>query len=85
MLLDRANKVLGIVDVSTGRVAGTVADPKVIFSAALKANTPEGGYYYYEEKWRKILISHPFWKGTYIGSILGKFGYDDHICVTELI
>lgn len=38
MLLNRANKVLGIVDVSTGGVAGTVADPKVIFSAALKAN-----------------------------------------------
>ncbi len=39
MLLNRANKVLGIVDVSTGGVAGTVADPKVIFSAALKANS----------------------------------------------
>jgi len=38
MLLNRANKVLGIMDVSTGGVAGTVADPKVIFSAALKAN-----------------------------------------------
>jgi len=38
MLLNRANKVLGIVNVSTGGVAGTVADPKVIFSAALKAN-----------------------------------------------
>jgi len=38
MLLNRANKVLGILDVSTGGVAGTIADPKVIFSAALKAN-----------------------------------------------
>ena len=38
MLLNRANKVLGIMEVSTGGVAGTVADPKVIFSAALKAN-----------------------------------------------
>ena len=38
MLLNRANKVLGIMDVSTGGVSGTVADPKVIFSAALKAN-----------------------------------------------
>ena len=38
MLLNRANMVLGIVDISTGGVAGTVADPKVIFSAALKAN-----------------------------------------------
>lgn len=38
MLLNRAQKVLGIVDISTGGVTGTVADPKVIFGAALKAN-----------------------------------------------
>jgi DNA repair protein RadC len=37
ILLNRANKVLGICEVSTGGVAGTVADPKVIFAAALKA------------------------------------------------
>lgn len=36
MLLNRANKVLGILEVSTGGVSGTVADPKVIFVAALK-------------------------------------------------
>lgn len=36
MLLNRANKVLGIVEVSTGGISGTVADPKVIFAAALK-------------------------------------------------
>ncbi|NOT76963.1 MAG: JAB domain-containing protein [Cyclobacteriaceae bacterium] len=38
VLLNRANKVLGILEVSTGGVTGTVADPKVIFVAALKAN-----------------------------------------------
>ena len=37
MLLNRANRVLGIVEISTGGVAGTVADPKLIFGAALKA------------------------------------------------
>lgn len=37
LLLNRANKVLGIYEVSTGGVSGTVADPKVIFTAALKA------------------------------------------------
>jgi DNA repair protein RadC len=37
VLLNRANKVLGISEVSTGGFAGTVADPKVIFSTALKA------------------------------------------------
>ena len=38
LLLNRTNKVLGIVDISTGGVSGTVADPKIIFVAALKAN-----------------------------------------------
>lgn len=38
LLLNRANKVLGILDVSTGGVTGTVADPKVIFVAAIKTN-----------------------------------------------
>lgn len=38
MLLNRSNKVLGIYELSTGGVSGTVADPKLIFAAALKAN-----------------------------------------------
>ncbi|HQS22892.1 MAG: DNA repair protein [Sphingobacteriia bacterium 24-36-13] len=38
LLLNRCGRILGIVEVSTGGIAGTVADPKVIFSAALKAN-----------------------------------------------
>ncbi len=37
MFLNRANKVLGIYEVSTGGITGTVADPKLIFAAALKA------------------------------------------------
>lgn len=37
MLLNRANRVLGIYEVSSGGMAGTVADPKLIFSIALKA------------------------------------------------
>jgi DNA repair protein RadC len=36
MLLNRANKVLGIVSISTGGMTGTVADPRLIFAAALK-------------------------------------------------
>lgn len=38
LLLNRANKVLGIYEVSTGGVSGTVADPKLIFAAAINAN-----------------------------------------------
>ncbi len=38
LFLNRANKVLGIYEVSTGGITGTVADPRVIFAAALKAN-----------------------------------------------
>lgn len=37
LLLNRANKVIGIFQVSSGGIAGTVADPKLIFSTALKA------------------------------------------------
>jgi DNA repair protein RadC len=37
LLLNRANRVLGIYELSTGGVAGTVADPKLVFVAALKA------------------------------------------------
>ena len=37
MLLNRANKVIGIFEVSSGGISGTLADPKLIFSVALKA------------------------------------------------
>jgi DNA repair protein RadC len=36
MLLNRAHKVLGIFELSTGGIGGTVADPRLIFAAALK-------------------------------------------------
>ena len=38
ILLNRANKVLGIVNISVGGTVGTIADPKVIFAAAIKSN-----------------------------------------------
>lgn len=38
MLLNRAHKVLGIYELSCGSAAGTVADPKLVFVAALKSN-----------------------------------------------
>ena len=37
MLLNRANRVLGIIEISTGGMSGTVADPKLVFAAALKS------------------------------------------------
>jgi len=37
ILLNRANRVIGIYEVSTGGMSGTLADPKLIFSAALKS------------------------------------------------
>jgi len=39
ILLNTSNRVLGIVDISTGGVQGTLADPKIIFSVALKTNS----------------------------------------------
>src|SRR5690606_29882544 len=38
MYLNRANKVLGVLQIGIGGVAGVVADPKVIFQGALKAH-----------------------------------------------
>ncbi|MFA7273416.1 MAG: JAB domain-containing protein [Crocinitomicaceae bacterium] len=38
LLLNRANKVLGIHNLSKGGVSGTIADAKIIFSVALKCN-----------------------------------------------
>jgi DNA repair protein RadC len=38
MFLNRNNKVLAIFEMSSGGVTGTVADPKLVFMAALKLN-----------------------------------------------
>jgi DNA repair protein RadC len=38
MLLARANRVLGIVTISSGGTAGTVVDVKLVYAAAIKAN-----------------------------------------------
>ena len=38
LFLNKANRVLGIFEVSSGGITGTVADPRLIFIAALKAN-----------------------------------------------
>lgn len=38
LLLNRANRVLAIYEVSSGGITGTVADPRLIFTAALKIN-----------------------------------------------
>ncbi len=38
ILLNRAHKVLGICTLTSGGVSGTIADPKLAFVAALKAN-----------------------------------------------
>lgn len=37
ILLDRRNACIGVSLISTGGIAGTVADPKIIFATALKA------------------------------------------------
>lgn len=37
VILNRANHVLGITQISQGGVSGTLADPKIIFATALKA------------------------------------------------
>jgi len=39
MLLSRANRVLGIVNISSGGTAGTVVDVKLVYAAAIKSNS----------------------------------------------
>jgi DNA repair protein RadC len=39
LFMNRANQVLGVYHLSTGGITGTVADPRLIFTAALKLNT----------------------------------------------
>jgi len=39
ILLNTSNRVLGLIDISVGGVQGTLADPKIIFSVALKTNS----------------------------------------------
>lgn len=41
MLLNRANRVLGICTLSSGSAVGTIADPRQVFSVALIANATE--------------------------------------------
>ena len=38
LMLNRANRVLCLYHVSTGGITGTVADPRLIFTAALRVN-----------------------------------------------
>jgi DNA repair protein RadC len=38
LLLNRSNSVLGIIDIAKGGISGCVADIRVIFQAAIKAN-----------------------------------------------
>jgi len=38
LLLNRSNSILGVYSMSKGGVAGTVVDPKLVFSVALKCN-----------------------------------------------
>ena len=38
LFINRANKVLCVYNVSSGGITGTVADPRLIYSAALKVN-----------------------------------------------
>ena len=38
ILLNRSNRVLGIYEVSSGGMSGTLADPKLIFGTALKCS-----------------------------------------------
>ncbi len=56
LLLNKGNKVLGIYEISTGGISGTVVDVRLIFAAALKANASG------------IIMAHNHPSGTLIAS-----------------
>lgn len=37
LFLNRANRIMGVMDASSGGITGTVADPRIILAAALKS------------------------------------------------
>ena len=57
MLLNKANRVLGICTLTSGNVSGTIADPKQIFVVALKANAS------------LVIIAHNHPSGSLIPSV----------------
>lgn len=56
MLLNRANRILGICTLTSGTVSGTLVDPKQVFSVALKANAS------------KIILAHNHPSGNLVPS-----------------
>ena len=56
LLLNRAQKALGIFEVSTGSSTGTIAEPKMIFASAIKANASS------------IIIAHNHPSGNLVAS-----------------
>lgn len=38
VLMNKSNRVLGLFDLSSGGISGTVVDPRILFTAALKLN-----------------------------------------------
>ncbi|MBE7177458.1 MAG: JAB domain-containing protein [Mucilaginibacter polytrichastri] len=85
MLMNRAGRVLGIVPISSGGIHGTLADPKLIFSAALKGcatsiilchNHPSGNL---KPSQADIALTHKISSG---GSLL-DITVLDHIILTE--
>ena len=61
LFTNRANKVVGIMEVSIGGISGTVADPRLIFIAALKAGASG------------MIVSHNHPSGNVIPSQADKF------------
>lgn len=60
ILLNRSGHVLGIVELSTGSVANTIVDPKLVFAAALKANASS------------IILAHNHPSGSLTASLADK-------------
>jgi DNA repair protein RadC len=54
LLLNRGNRIIGLYEVSSGGITGTVADPRLILAAALKSLSVA----------IVLCHNHPSWRGT---------------------
>lgn len=84
MLINRANRVLGIAEISSGGLACTIIDPKLVFAAALKSgcaaillchNHPSGNLRVSEEDKRMT-------KRIEAGCKLLEITFFDHLIIT---
>ncbi|MBN3584564.1 hypothetical protein JYB64_19390 [Algoriphagus aestuarii] len=85
MLLNRTNRVLGMVTISTGGTAGTVVDIMLILATAIKANASSMALSY-NHSFGNLMPSEQVKRLTNRVKDIGKLLYNpvlDHVIITS--